>query len=134
MGYSMPWMIDLVLILRVLVIYPFALTPRLKWLMIMFVLFVFKSARLGCLIAIFIYFEAEEKHWKQDIGVKAGDRTGSPLYRSPYYVAVWILEALDNGQVSLISFWMGSNINDKYEIIALFQVYFYGDYVDIFEP
>jgi hypothetical protein len=99
MGYSMTWMVDLVLILRVLVIYPFTITPRLKWLTIMFVPFALKSARLGCLIAVFVHYVAEEKTWKQDLGVKSSDRTESPLYHSPYYVALWILEALDNGQV-----------------------------------
>jgi hypothetical protein len=94
----MAWMVDLVLILRVLAIYPFTTTPRIKWLMIMFVPFALKSARIACIIAFFHDYVRENNTGKQELGVGAGDQEKtSTLYRSPYFLALWILQAVDNG-------------------------------------
>jgi hypothetical protein len=101
LGFSMSWMVDLLLILRVLAIYPFRTTPRCTWLMVMSVPFALKGARLGCIIAFFVDYVREENTRDQDLGVGASDPTKSSLYHSPYFIALWILQAIDNGQASL---------------------------------
>jgi hypothetical protein len=86
-----PILVDSILLFRLLAFYPIQLTPRNTLLAIMAPTFLFKAARLACLIAFLVTYPVA--------------RLDGPSYatlpqlvwgRGPWIIAVFALQALDN--------------------------------------
>jgi hypothetical protein len=106
MGYSIvlfyiPWLIDVVLLLRVLVVYPPHTVSRAKLAVLVGPPILLKVVR----VVVWAVYTYEYLH-KFGVGthiIGAGDRTWIALWDID--VAAWVLASVDNAYVSVIFLW-----------------------------
>jgi hypothetical protein len=93
-----PILIDSVLLFRLLAFYPIQLTPRYTLIIILTPTFLFKAARLACLIAFLVTYPIARLN-----GPSYATLPGLVWGRGPWIIALLALQALDNSYVSLSS-------------------------------
>ena len=88
-------LIDSILLFRLLAFYPIQLTPRYTLVAILTPTFLFKAARLACLIAFLITYPVSRFD-----GPSYATLPGLVWGRGPWIIALLALQALDNACVS----------------------------------
>jgi hypothetical protein len=95
-SFHAAWLVDLILIFRLLAIFPPKTTPRTQLLTVFALPIALKSARLACLSVAFADFRCGTNVQRAG-SVWGCDFNDSGPHRSPYSIVAWSLQVLDNG-------------------------------------